>query len=131
MMPPPAIVLPAIAPLDMDRFLSCLAVVESRGDTSAVGLAGELGAWQFTRTAWEEETTAPFELASNETFAREIARQRVNRLRFRLLEAHFDPGPYNLALSWNAGLGGVILGKWQPSWVRDRALRVENLYRNR
>ena len=132
---PPAIVVPAVQPIDYPRLLEAIAEVESGNRAHAVGRDGECGPLQFKETTWASLTNLPFDKAEYRSYAFPVAREYLMRARWRLLEAHFDPNPYNLALCWHLGLEGalnaLILGKWTNKDVWEYPQRVCALYADR
>ena len=126
--------LPLTASVDLDRLLAAIAQVERVRGSHRRGSHGERGKYQMTRDAWDEDAGGlPFAHAENDAYSDIVARARLVRLRYELLERRLEPSAYNLALCWNGGEGGavrVILKKWSPPEMRDYAERVSALYRS-
>lgn len=137
MTPPPSIVVPAFPSahaVDLSRLLAAIAQVERVRGSHRRGSHGERGKYQMTRAAWDEDAGGlPFAHAENDAYSDIVARARLVRLRYELLERRLEPSAYNLALCWNGGEGGavrVILKKWSPPEMRDYAERVSAIYRS-
>lgn len=125
---PIVIVCPAMPSTDFRRLAECIREVERR-PRHPRGLHGELGDFQFKKSAWDEDAQGlPFSFALDRPHAEIVAERRLRRMSRLLTERCIDPTAYNLALCWNEGVSGVILGKWQTQGVRDYAVHVENLY---
>ena len=126
--------LPLTAGVDLDRLLAAIAQVERVRGSHRRGSHGERGKYQMRREAWDEDAGGlPFAYAENDAYSDIVARARLVRLRYELLERRLEPSAYNLALCWNGGEGGavrVILKKWSPPEMRDYAERVSALYRS-
>lgn len=122
------------ANVDLDHLLAAIAQVERVRGSHRRGKHGERGKYQMTRAAWDEDAGGlPFAHAENDAYSDIVARARLVRLRYELLERRLEPSAYNLALCWNGGEGGavrVILKKWSPPEMRDYAERVSALYRS-
>ena len=132
MMTPPAITSPASQPaFDLARFLDCLAQVERVRKSHRRGEFGERGKYQFTEETWKSVTVIPFEEAENDATSDKVARFYITKLRYQLLERHFEPTVYMLALAFHRGLNGAILRGFQGQEVKDYCIRVENLYFDR
>lgn len=130
-MTPPAIVAPAHLGVDLNRLLDAIAAVESRGDPTAKGRHGERGAHQMLESTWRECTSLPWSYALDPAWESDVARFYLIKLKYQLQERRIEPTPYNLALAWNQGAKAVILAKWLPREVKDRATRISTLYNAR
>ena len=131
MNPPPSIVVPAFPSahaVDLSRLLAAIAQVERVRGSHRRGSHGERGKYQMTRAAWDEDAGGlPFAYAENDAYSDIVARARLVRLRYELLERRIQPTVFTLAYAWHSGLTATILRKWQPMEARDYAIRVENL----
>lgn len=131
---PVAIVCPAAIPpaVDLSRMLLALSRIENPAqDVRAVGPRGERGLWQMKESTWKDTTGWPFSLATDPAVSRCVARTRLIFCECELQKAGISVSVRNMALCWREGLSAVINHKFQPKAVRDYAIRVENVYRDR
>lgn len=131
---PIVIVCPAAvpAPIDPPRMLLALSRVENpKQDVRAVGPRGERGLWQMKESTWKDTTGWPFSLATDPAVSRCVARTRLIFCEAELQKAGLAVSVRNMALVWREGLSAVINHKFQPKAVRDYAIRVESIYRDR
>ena len=116
--------LPAPA-LELERLLDAIRAVEQWDGRD--GAAGELGPYQIRAATWRQHMGGlPFALAREERWGRECARRHMTWLRRHLAAAGIEPNPFNLTLSYNAGLETVLRGR-APERAYRHARRVENL----
>ena len=71
-------------------------------------------------------TKQPFNLALNRDVSDVVAVKHYEYLKRGLEAAGVPATPYNIALAWNGGLGGVIRGT-APRVAHDYARRAANL----
>lgn len=110
-------------------FLACIHAVENPTDSKEPGPAGELGPFQFIQGTWERYTQLPFTVfyVCDLGIADTIARRHYTELQVQLRKAGIAPTPYNLAVAWNGGLGGVYGPGKNWAAIYDYAQRVQNL----
>jgi len=120
--------MPAMQPVDFSLLADAIRQVEEvKG--RPWGRHGELGPYQYTREAWEEDMgDLPFALAAGETASRAAALLRLKRLARMFTERRESVTVYKLAMAWNAGFNTAMLSSFASKEVRDYAVRVENLY---
>jgi hypothetical protein len=125
-----------------DRYLEVLAMIESGTDHTALGKAGERGAWQIRAAAWEYTSELrrrrhlevhPFGAAANSTVARAYVRTLLEDHSTRFSNEHArKPTPAELYAMWNLGFDGFqrrgSLARC-PALTRDAAQRLTNLLR--
>lgn len=87
---------------DLDRVVKAIEMVEASPWNSPGG------GLQFTRAAWREMTTKPYEEAQNRVVARAIAESRLSRDVRRLQALKIEPTPYLLGSIWNKGFNGAL-----------------------
>jgi hypothetical protein len=89
------------------------------------GRAGELGAYQFRREVWSKYTRTSFAQAQT-SVSDEIAARHYDWIVTQLRARGIAPNSWNVAATWNGGLGAVTTRRLAPS-TRDYANRVTNL----
>lgn len=124
---PPAERRPAQSPIDIEKFLDSLIVIESAGNWMAVGQCGELGGFQFRERAWHCFTRKPFSFAAIPDEARPVAREYVETIIRALESKGIVATPYLVAITWNAGIK-TALAQIKPRSVMCYAQRVNDLY---
>lgn len=88
--------------------LRAIAGVETGNNPAAVGPAGELSAWQFTRATWRQYTSAPFGRArADPVLAELVARTHLERICADLRRQGCPVTPYAIARRWNPGAGSA------------------------
>lgn len=98
-----------------DTYLDRLAVVESQGRTNAVGKAGELGAYQLRRAAWDDAVRRMFgSIPSSYAYcrancfdpekSRRVAREHLLWLERTMSKEGFSPTKISLYMSYNMGI---------------------------
>lgn len=113
------------APVDHERFLAAVVAVEG---TPGQGSNGELGKYQFTRTAWRQHSDKPHEWALGRSTEARLERDRVARAHAKWIERHLEnPTVYRMAMVWNAGLATVQRNGFSDANV-EYAVRVRNVY---
>ncbi len=124
--------------LDYDLLLDSIAMVETGGDDSIIGSAGERSKYQLTQAVfWKAFPQEPFRKCQGE-LARLAAEHHLHYLdinipRISITETHFRH--YALAWAWNGGLRSWR-NKEQPYHIpherrirlNNYAVRVTNLY---
>jgi hypothetical protein len=125
-----------------DRYLDALAMIESGSNHTALGKAGERGAWQIKAAAWHYTSGLrrrrnleihPFSAAASSSVARAYARTLLDDHCARFENEHArKPTPDELYAIWNLGFDGFqrrgSLAKCPPL-TRDAAQRLTNLLR--
>jgi hypothetical protein len=100
--------------------------LENPRNLSRPGRHGELGAYQFRASTWQQHTSVPFRQALNRAVSDIVAVKHYEHLK-RMLEAAGLPGtPYNIALAWNGGINAAVSGT-SPRIAHDYAQRAANL----
>ncbi len=108
---------PAYA-FDDAAFLRSIAQRETNNDNLAIGRAGELSKYQFTKSTWYIHTRAPFsEARSNEKLAEKIAAKHLTYIKLRLQVNNKAVNIDNCAWAWNAGIGSVLRADLPESTV--------------
>ncbi len=131
---------------DSDLFVDALVQVESRGDPTCVGKAGERGLMQIKEATWRDTTDAiftdpvSFDRAFDAGLNRKVGIAYLIYLRGFLLERrdHWDGDLRNLlAASYNAGPGaveeaGFDIGRLRESTQDyvDRVITLHDFYRS-
>jgi hypothetical protein len=100
--------------------------LENPRNLTRPGRFGELGAYQFRLSTWRMHTTTPFQKALDRRTSDEVAVQHYEYLKKGLEAARIPATPYNIALAWNSGLGGVV-GGTSPRVAHRYAERAANL----
>lgn len=114
----------ARADINPDRFLACVAQVET-GGKDMKGKNGECSRWQITRAVWSQHSKKPF--ASSHAEAERIAYAHLAWIRASLKRAGFPDWTFLAAVAWNGGLSRALKSDC-PQRVTDYAVRVTNLY---
>ena len=132
--------MPATPILDLPRFLTCLAAVESGNKDGAIAERNNQplarGRFQITEAVWFQHTNRPWKLAHNYMFAQVIAERHLHWLNTHLLNISIDEvhhRPFALAWAWRAGLTSwnnrdKITETHRKSELLDYSNRVLNLY---
>lgn len=117
------------------RMLSAIAEVESGGDRSAIGKAGERGMYQIGHAAWsdahqrlkaEGHYSFPWSRWRDPIAQDMIAATHLRTLRDRFAaDGMPNPSAAALALAWNLGYTGARRANFV---VSSYAFRVSNLY---
>ncbi len=118
--------LPLAAASDRWETLQAINWVENPTNQRHPGSKGELGPYQFRRDTWRMHTSAPFSQAVERRPADAVAVKHYEYIRRGLQEAGIAASPFNIALAWNCGLGGVVGGR-VPRVTYRYAEQVNNL----
>ncbi len=127
--------------MNINAFLLAIAMVETGGDDTKIGKAGERSQYQISEGVWNERMAPwPF-VACSGPFANACAYRHVYELIGQLqTTSSYQHNPVRtLAYSWNRGANAarramIQRGKHPPGsrfdriWNDDYAQRVENLY---
>ena len=108
--------------------LQAIHLIENPRNSAQPGAHGELGAYQFRRSTWGMHTRRPFRQALNRTQADSVALVHYDWICAQLQRRGVPVTTYNIALTWNAGIGSVTSGR-VPSSSRQYAQRVVNIAR--
>jgi hypothetical protein len=98
-----------------ETYLDRLAVVESNGRATAVGKAGELGAYQIRRAAWEDSVRRMFgRIPASYAYcrancfdpekSRRVARDHLLWIERTLAKKGYKPTKISLYMSYNMGI---------------------------
>lgn len=123
-----------------DAYLDRVASIESGGRADAVGRAGELGAYQLKRSAWEDSVRrmfgripASYAYTRSNCFdpdkSRTVAREHLRWLEERLSARGITPSKIVLYMSYNMGLTASIRYGNDPKDPRLPQLRASVLSR--
>jgi hypothetical protein len=97
-----------LAPMRASDLLAVVAQIETGGDPSVVGPAGERSSYQMTQAVWQIYTSEPFARASSDPFlALQVAQAHLQYLTIKLRQYGIAPTPAKLALAWHSGLGAA------------------------
>lgn len=105
------------AHVDRDALIDAIGIVET-GGRAQIGAHGERGVYQLT--------PAVRRIVGGED--RDAALRWLDLLETRLMANHIDLNPFNIALAYNGGVGGLVRGR-APMASYDYALRVTTMYR--
>lgn len=98
-----------------ETYMDRLAVVESNGNATAVGKAGELGAYQLKRAAWDDAVKrmfgripASYAYTRSNCFdpdkSRRVAREHLLWIERTMVRDGFSPTKISLYMSYNMGI---------------------------
>lgn len=121
---PPAIVAPAAAEIDADWLIECLLHVEGNPWTRPGGALG------YTRAAWVEDTTLPYDYAKRRDYSTAVARKRIERFVRTCTQLGLRVQPIHIADMWRRGFARALYRLWHdlPFGADDYAQRAANLY---
>jgi hypothetical protein len=89
--------------MKINTLLLAISLVETGGQDSLIGKAGERGRYQITARTWRQHSKAPHKLASDPVISKWVARRHLE-----WISGHLPPlqrrDPFFIALAWNAGL---------------------------
>ncbi|MDD2763383.1 MAG: hypothetical protein PHE83_05350 [Opitutaceae bacterium] len=100
--------------------------VENPHNSLKAGPCGELGPYQFRSSTWFMHTKKPFALAVQREHADDVAIRHYEWIKRGLERNRIAATPYNIALTWNAGLDRVINDR-VPASAYQYAAQVNNL----
>lgn len=109
--------------------LQAIHLIENPTNSSQPGAHGELGAYQFRASTWRMHTRKPFRSALVRTHADAVALNHYDWICAQLRRQGLPVTTYNIAMTWNAGIGAVSSGR-VPRASRQYAERVVNIARD-
>ena len=109
--------------VNQDKLISALYEMENGGH----GWNIQGGGLQWTRVAWKEETSLPYELAMHPPTAIMLAKQRLAKHAARFAHKGITPTPYLLASAWHHGWDGAY-DLYSKHILDDYGDRARNLY---
>lgn len=96
---------------DDTSFLAAIAIVETGGDNSAVGKAGERSQYQFMRATWDQYARVSHaECAKHPDEIERVANLHLNWIKKTLAKNRMQVNVENCAAVWNAGWGNFKRG---------------------
>ena len=124
---PPAIVLniPTAPTVDAQRMLAAIAGAEGWHPGQLPGRHGERGPWQITPAVWRKYSRT-IQATASMAEQRRVATAHLKATLLDLWRHSLPETPYWVALVWNAGMTGAVIGA--PAESRDYAQRASNLY---
>jgi hypothetical protein len=115
------LILALCGPIDRERFLHALALVESNDNPKAVGKAGEVGRHQISKIAFRE--LARLGLSGTGDPAHRLIDIKLTLMR----KAGVADSAANVALCWHHGFTGAKRRKWKPDSHAQRTANIYNL----